>query len=95
MSRPASLTRMRPSCGSRFSAMFSPPMIFTRELIEFWNRLGGRITSCRTPSTRKRTQMSFSCGSMWMSLARSFAARKRSELTSRMMGASSLESSRS
>src|SRR3989475_786707 len=86
MSRPASFTRMRPSCGSRFSAMFSPPMIFTREMMEFWNRLGGRITSCSTPSTRKRTQMSFSCGSMWMSLARSLAARKRGGLTRRMLG---------
>src|SRR5467141_1722569 len=50
MSRPASFTRMRPSCGSRFSAILRPPMIFTREMMEFWKRLGGRITSCSTPS---------------------------------------------
>ena len=33
---------------------------------------------------RKRTEMSRSSGLMWMSLARSFTARKRSELTSRI-----------
>ena len=36
MSRPASLILMRPSWGSRFSAMFSCAMIFTRLKIEFW-----------------------------------------------------------
>ena len=30
------LDLMRPSCGSRFSAMFSCAMIFTRLMIEFW-----------------------------------------------------------
>ena len=39
---------------------------------------------------RKRTARSRSNGSMWMSLARSFTAWKSSELTSRMIGASSL-----
>ena len=39
--------------------------------------------------------MSFSSGLMWMSLARSFTARNRSEFTSRMIGASSSASRRS
>ena len=30
-SLPARRMRMRPSCGRRFSAIFSPAMIFTRE----------------------------------------------------------------
>ncbi len=45
MSLPAILVRMRPSCGRRFSAMLSPAMIFTREVITGWKRLGGEITS--------------------------------------------------
>ena len=36
MSRPASLMRMRPSWGSRFSAMFSCPITFTRLTMLFW-----------------------------------------------------------
>src|SRR5262245_265654 len=47
-------------------------------------------------SVRKRTTSSRSCGSTWMSLARSLTACWSSELTRRTMGAlSSLESSRS
>ena len=41
MSLPAILVRMRPSCGKRFSAMFSSAMIFTRETITGWKRFGG------------------------------------------------------
>ena len=37
MSLPAILRRMRPSCGSRFSAMLSPAMIFTRAMIDGMN----------------------------------------------------------
>ncbi len=51
-SLPAILMRMRPSCGSRFSAMLSPPMILMRLAMEAWKRLGGRITSRSTPSIR-------------------------------------------
>ena len=40
MSLPAILRRMRPSWGSRFSAMLSPAMIFTREMIEGMNCRG-------------------------------------------------------
>ena len=52
MSLPAILMRMRPSCGSRFSAMLRPPMILMRLEIDAWKRFGGRITSRRTPSIR-------------------------------------------
>ena len=51
-SLPASLMRMRPSWGSRFSAMLSPPMILMRLEMEAWKRLGARITSRSTPSIR-------------------------------------------
>ena len=44
---------------------------------------------------RKRTRISLSKGSMWMSLARSLTACWSSEFTSRMIGASSAASSRS
>src|SRR5262249_21741995 len=43
MSLPAILRRMRPSCGSLFSAMFKPAMILTRERIDarYW-----RVRAC-------------------------------------------------
>ena len=74
MSRPATLMRMRPSCGMRFSAMFRLPMILTRLVIDGWNFLEVRTTSFKTPSLRKRIRTYFSIGSMWTSEARSFAA---------------------
>ena len=45
ISRPAMRVRMRPSWGTRFSAMFSPAMIFTRLMMEAWSRGGGLTTS--------------------------------------------------
>jgi hypothetical protein len=45
MSLPATFVRMRPSCGRRFSAMSSPAMTFTREMMTGWKRFGGEITS--------------------------------------------------
>ncbi len=72
---PAIFLVMRPSCGRRFSAMFSPASIFTRatmlERFPLWASL--RCTS--RPSMRKRTTTLSSVGSMWMSEARSFTAR--------------------
>src|SRR3569833_3348282 len=94
-SLPAILRRMRPDCGRRFSAMERPAMIFTRARIDCWNFFGARFASRNTPSTRLRTTMSFSCGRMWISEAPSFAAWNISELTQRMIGASSLASSMS
>ena len=93
MSLPAILRRMRPSCGRRFSAMFRPAMIFTREMIEGMNcarRAGVTRTARRRCGSGPAT--SFSPGSMWISLARSLTALNSSELTQRMIGASSLTS---
>ena len=55
---------MRPSCGSRFSAMSSFAMIFNRDVIASRNFMGGAMTLYRMPSMRKRTRNSFSYGSM-------------------------------
>ena len=52
-------------------------------------------TSRSTPSTRKRTTSRFSNGSMWMSEAFSRTAWVSTALIRRMIGASSLLSSRS
>ncbi len=43
---------MRPSCGTRRSAMFNWAMIFTREQSAARILIGGFITSCSAPSTR-------------------------------------------
>ncbi len=52
MSLPAILRRMRPSCGRRFSAMFRPAMIFTREMMAGMNWRGARRVSYNSPSMR-------------------------------------------
>ena len=56
MSTSASSMRIliRPSCGSRFSAMFRWLRILMRETMAGWNRFscGGTGTSCSTPSIR-------------------------------------------
>ena len=39
--RPRSVTRMRPSWGSRRSAMFISAISFTREVTAAWSRRGG------------------------------------------------------
>ena len=51
---------MRPSCGSRFSAMSSRAMILMREMIGSRYLSAGAITACSTPSMRNRIRMSFS-----------------------------------
>ncbi len=70
-------------------------MIFRREISAACRARLGCTTSRSVPSTRKRTLESRSKGSMWMSLAPSLTACVSSELTRRMMGASSAVSSRS
>jgi hypothetical protein len=67
-------------------------MIFMRARIEARNLRGARLASRSAPSTRNRTTTSFSPGSMWISEARSLTAWNISELTQRMIGASSLRS---
>ena len=42
---PAIFSEMRPSCGRRFSAMFSAAMIFTRAMIELMNCLLARLAT--------------------------------------------------
>ena len=79
---------MRPSWGSRFSAMSSFAMIFRRDVIASRNFIGGAITSYSMPSMRNRTRNSFSYGSMWMSLAPFWMADISIRFTSRMIGAS-------
>src|SRR5664280_743897 len=86
---PLVFTDIRPSCGTRRSAMSMSDMILSRETTPAWILFGERITSCRTPSIRKRTRMSCSVGSMWMSEARSLIAWVMSRLTNLTIGASS------
>ena len=77
--RSSTLTATRPSWGTRFSAMSSSLMILMRETTPATIRLGTRATSLSTPSTRKRTRMSFSSGSKWTSEAPSLTACPRIE----------------
>ena len=65
----STLMLTRPSCGTRFSAMSMSDMSFTRETTPEIIRLGTRAVSCSTPSTLKRTLISLSSGSKWMSEA--------------------------
>ena len=84
------LTWMRPSCGSRFSAMLiEPVIIFMRLMMALCNFFGGLCISCSTPSMRKRTRKLLSSGSRWISLARILWASSSSSETILMMGASS------
>ena len=47
---PRTASRMRPSCGSRRSAMSSRAMILMREVIAAASRGGWLSASCSTPS---------------------------------------------
>ncbi len=49
---PPALSWMRPSCGSRFSAMLMFAISFSRERMAGCNRCGGLSTSCSRPSIR-------------------------------------------
>ena len=89
---PSTVSDMRPSCGTRFSAMSRSAMIFTRETTPATIRRGIVVVSRSTPSTRKRTRISRPSGSKWMSEARSSTAWAMIELTSLMTGASSADS---
>ncbi len=69
MRRSSTETLTRPSCGTRFSAMSSSLMIFSREITALIIRFGTWADSFSTPSTRKRIRSSPSSGSRWMSEA--------------------------
>ena len=70
-------------------------MIFTREMTEDCTVFGTAVTSWRMPSFLNLIDTSFSKHSMWMSLACSLTARKRSVFMNFIMGASSRASMRS
>ena len=57
----------RPSCGLSVTLIFTPANSFMREIIFSHNDLSTLATSCKTPSTRNLTLMSFSSASTWMS----------------------------
>ena len=52
MGLPCTASEMRPSCGTRRSAMSTSAMIFRREITPDWMALGERMTSWSTPSMR-------------------------------------------
>ena len=62
-------TCMRPSCGSRLSAMSRFAITFRRDTMAGCSSMRGVMTSYSTPSTRKRTREVLRLGSIWISLA--------------------------
>ena len=97
MSRPATRSRIRPSCGTRFSAMSRWLRILSRLTIAAWyfRTDGGMFASTSTPSTRYRTRSTSSNGSTWTSVARLSSASCNTWLTNLMMLASWAASVRS
>ena len=95
--RPAAVAfkEIRPSCGLRRSAMSSFASTFKRVVTPAVKRFGMLCATRSTPSIRNRTTSALSCGSKWMSLARSSAAWKTIEFTSRTSGPSEIPSSAS
>ena len=89
-SRPLTRNLMRPSWGSRFSAMFRWAIIFNRLMIAAAKRLisGGVGWSCRMPSMRNRIDSPFSLDSMWTSLVLDVTASIKISLTNRTTEAS-------
>ena len=59
-SRPPMRKAIRPSCGTRFSAISSLAMTLMREINSGAKARFGCTTSRKTPSTRKRTTRRFS-----------------------------------
>ena len=86
--RAFSAIRIRPSCGSRRSAMFSSAISLIRDVTAACSRRGGASRSYRIPSIRYRTRRLSSLGSMWMSEASEFTASSIRRFTSRTTGAS-------
>ena len=90
---PFTFTEMRPSWGTRRSAMLISAMTFRREITPAWICFGACMTSWSTPSTRYRMRRSCSVGSTWMSDARSVTAWLIVRFTNLTIGASSMSSS--
>ena len=87
---PPTVSDMRPSWGSRRSAMLMSAITLSRLITPAWIDFGECMTSWSTPSMRNRMRRSFSAGSTWMSDARSFTAWVISRLTNLTIGASSM-----
>ncbi len=86
----------RPSCGTRFSAMFMCEITLMRDMAGRATLPGRAGPSCRTPSTRYRTRTRSRSGWTWTSLAPVVIPRAMTALTRRMIGSSSaLEASSS
>ena len=87
MARSPTCTVARPSCGSRFSAMFMCPITLTRLTTSSCSALGTSKESYSTPSIRSRTTSDCSYGCTWTSEARACTASNSTRLTSLMTGA--------
>ena len=74
IARPPSSSAMRPSCGTRFSAISSRAITLIRDTSSEASLRPGRSISCSVPSTRKRITRLFSNVSMWISEAPSLIA---------------------
>jgi hypothetical protein len=94
MSKASPCTRalMRPSCGSRRSAMSNSARILMRQETASKRSLGWRANSCMSPSTRRRTAKSCSSGSTCKSEARRVTASDNMPFTNSMVGPSSASS---
>ena len=93
---PPTFIEIRPSCGTRRSAMLRSAMTLSRLIRPPWMFFGaGGMGSCRTPSTRNLIRTLSSAGSRWTSEARSPTAWVMIALTSFTIGASSWASSSS
>ena len=66
---PLTSTSTRPSWGKRFSAMSMPQIILIRETMALWFERSTSTTLHSKPSMRRRTRVTSSNCSMWMSLA--------------------------
>jgi len=75
--------------------MSSLPITLSRAMVALRKPIGTVSRSRMTPSTRARTSMSSARGVKWTSLAPSWIARRRTELTISIAGALSAESSAS
>ena len=74
IARPPSSSAIRPSCGTRFSAISSRAITLIRDTSSEASLRPGRSISCNVPSTRKRITRLFSNVSMWISEAPSLIA---------------------
>ena len=94
-SRPPIRREMRPSWGTRFSAISRRPITFIREIKSEANSRRGLTTSRMTPSTRNLTTKACSKVSICTSDAFSRIAWAKSALINRIIGASSCCSNKS